>query len=147
MTSSSVDELLALTLDITRQLRRTMRTLCGEEKEVNMLQLHAVALIKEHDGMTMKEFAQYLKITSPSATSFINRLVSVGWVKRVPDSTNRKLVRLRLSPQGQRMFAIKLQERRGVLKQMLATLSQQDQRDLVRILRKLSHSLNSSSHS
>ncbi|MSR86879.1 MarR family transcriptional regulator, partial [Candidatus Peribacteria bacterium] len=67
---------------------------CG----ANLLHIHSLFLISEQEGLTMKEIAKSLHITSPSATSLVNRLVDMKWVGREHDTENRKLVRLRLTP-------------------------------------------------
>jgi DNA-binding MarR family transcriptional regulator len=139
MENKTVDQILAQTLDLSRMLRQ--KCFQRDEKDVNMLQLHAVVLIREHEGMTMKEFAESLKITSPSATSFVNRVVNMGWVQRVADKKNRKLVRLKITPLGKRLLQARMQEKRRCFRDMLKLLSVQDQRDLVRVLQKLTKAL------
>src|SRR5665213_2676417 len=105
------DRIITLWMQITRLLHQRMVLLKKEKKSMlNPMQMHALIVIKEHEGLTMKELAQFLRITSPSATSFVNRLVRLKWVKRVSDLTNRKLVRLKLTDSGAKMIAIRMKE-------------------------------------
>ncbi len=136
--NTSMQELLELTFRLGRQMRRKM--LCVS-KNVNMVQVHALAIIAEAEGMTMKQLADKLMITSPSATSFVQRLVTTGWVERYSDPKNRKQVHLRLTKSGKSVLSQKMQERDEAAKLLLSRLPQSDQRDLLRILRRLVESL------
>jgi DNA-binding MarR family transcriptional regulator len=143
MTQDLVDRIMGATLGISRTLRQKMA--CKGDEHGNMLQIHALVHIREKEGMTMKEMADYLKITSPSATSFVNRLVKLGWVQRFTDAKNRKLVRLKVSPAGMRMLESKISERKAEMRKVLSLLPAQDQKDLARILSTLSTALESAS--
>ena len=139
MRGAQAEKLITLSFELGRALRHRM-TVCVSG-EVNLLQLHGLAFIGEHPGITMKEFAAKLKITSPSATSFVGRLVRLKLVRRVRDPENRKLVRLALTPAGQRMVHINMQRRRREIARLLSRLSEHDQRELVKILAHLKRAL------
>jgi DNA-binding MarR family transcriptional regulator len=106
-----------------------------------MLQIHALLYVREHEGMTMKELAKHLKITSPSATSFVNRLVKLKWVERFTDPENRKLVRLKISTTGTAMLQQSMKERKEEMRKVLSLLSPDDQEELARILTHLSDAI------
>src|SRR5438045_450401 len=98
----AIDRILASWMKTGRIMRQRMSSL-QKEKGMNPLQLHGLIIIREHDGITMKEFADHLRVTSPTATSFANRLVKLGWITRKHDLKNRKLVRLHISLSGQKI--------------------------------------------
>ena len=93
----------------------------------------------------MKEIAKSLHITSPSATSLVNRLVDMKWVGREHDTENRKLVRLRLTPLGKKILREKHEKRREVLRHIFGHLTQPEQLQLAHLHEKLSHTLFSQS--
>ncbi len=128
------------TLSISRMLRKRMSCSMGDE-DANFLQIHALMHIREHEGMTMKELASHMQITSPSATSFIDRLVKLGWVERVTDAENRKLVRLKVSKEGQLMLHTQMKARRDDMRSVLSLLPAKDQEELARILASLAEAL------
>ncbi|MEK7217947.1 MAG: MarR family transcriptional regulator, partial [Patescibacteria group bacterium] len=97
---SAADAIIHLSFDLSRVIRHMMLCVHEEGVHVNFLQIHALALIEQHPGMTMKELAEALRVASPSATSFVNRLVRGKLVSRVRDAKNRKLVRLTLTREG-----------------------------------------------
>lgn len=134
---SSVDRIIQLTFDLSRILRHIMTCVADEGTPVNFLQIHALVLIDAHPGLTMKELAEYLRVASPSATSFVGRLVKLGWVERERDDENRKLVRLRVTTEGKRVLREKKSKRVAAIKRILQLLSPQELRDLAAILEKL----------
>lgn len=108
-----------------------------KSKNINPPQMFALHIIHEHAGITMKELADLLCITSPSATSIVNRLVKLKWVVRVADPKNRKLVRVKLASKGKNMLESAMQEQAKAMKGVLNLLSASDQHDFARILTNL----------
>lgn len=118
------------------------RVFCeGKIGSVNPQQMHALFVISEHDGLTMKELAHHLDITSPSATSLVNRLVRLAWVARTADPKNRKLVRIRIAPAGRAFLRAKTKEVEAAIGGILALLNKQDQKEFARILHHLHETL------
>ena len=143
MPQDSTDRIVSLTLDMSRHMRKRMCDFADNHKGPSMLQLHAMIVIQEHEGMTMKEFAKQLQITGPSATSFINRLVKQQLVKRIADRTNRKLVRLKLTPKAATVLKVAMLQRKKFLSHLLSLLTETDRRDFLRILDSLLAALKS----
>lgn len=108
---------------------------------MNPMQVHGMAIIAEHPSITMKEFATQLHISSPSATSFVDRLVKGQWVERVPNPDNRKLVHLRLSSSGRAALASAMKEHSAVMHDLFSLLSSEDQSQLERVLIHLKEAL------
>ena len=135
-----------LAFELSRLMRKKMASSQEEDGCANWLQIHALRAIQEHPSLTMKEFAAALRITSPSATSSVNRLVKLKLVKRVSDHANRKLVRLQLTPDAETMLRQTLRRKRDSVHQSLQFLSQDDQRELARILHHLVQSLRAADH-
>ncbi len=134
---SSLDSIIELTFDLSRVIRHMMVNVSEHGAHVNFLQIHALALIEQHPGMTMKELADALRVASPSATSFVNRLEKLGWIMREHDAQNRRLVRLMLTNAGKSIMREKRALRTATLKKFLGFLTPEDQRQLVQILEKL----------
>lgn len=126
-------------MEITRLLRQ--HATCATQSKMNPMQMHALMIIREHAGLTMKEFAQLLHITSPSATSFVNRLVKLRWAKRSSDPVNRKLVRLRVTEEGVKVVTIRMKEHAQMMREVFSLLSIADQRSFARILGNLQKAL------
>ncbi len=132
----TVDQIIQTVFELGRVIRHDV--IAKEKGKVgdrtNFLQIHALFLIDAHEGMTMKEFATAMMVTSPSATSFVNRLVKMGWVTRVSDPNNRKVIRLKLSAKGKTVMKKRMSEKREHMRSILDLLPAKDQSDMARIL-------------
>ncbi len=126
--TSSVDRILASIYEISRIMRQRMEQQ-GKER-ANFLHLHALLIVSEQPGITMKELARALHVTSPSATSLVNRLVKTKLVERRPDPANRKLVRLRITKTGAAQLQEKHRERTAVIRELFGLLTAAEQRTL-----------------
>lgn len=140
MSKNAADLIIDLMHEIHRIMRRRM-TSFEREYGINFQQLFGLMILAEHEGMTMKELATQLHVTSPTATFFVNRLVRLGWVKRHADRANRKLVRLRLTPKGRALLHKVVRARRAMIEKIVAALSVRDQREYARILTIIVHTL------
>jgi DNA-binding MarR family transcriptional regulator len=129
------DDIAQLTFELGRCLKQKM--LQCSDGCMHMPQMHALMFIEAKPGMTMKELASMMRVTSPSATSFVDRLVKLGFVSRATDATNRRLVRLRVTETGSSALKDMMSERSKVLSDMMSVLSSDDQAALKSIMEKL----------
>ncbi len=130
---------IELMFNVSRLVKNKMSTMARED-HVNWVQIHALCMIQDRKGITMKELANMLMVTAPTATSFVNRLVRDDLVTRQADPKNRKLVRLHLSKKGAKLMQAKIRQRQKLIRGVIAILPAKDQRELVRILENLLHS-------
>ncbi len=118
------------------------RIFCFQNRPpINPQQIFAMFILSEHDRMTMKELAVHLGITSPSATSLVNRLVRIKWVIRMTDPLNRKLVRLRMAPAGKTAIQATMKMQSKAMKDVLLLLNPKDRTDFARVLTSLHDAL------
>jgi len=131
----SADDIAKLTFELGRCLKQKM--LHTVDGCMHIPQMHALLYIQSHPGITMKELAEMLRVTSPSATSFVDRLVKIGHIKRATDVTNRRLVRLHITNAGAESLKKTMSEHRKILLHILSVLSPTDQESLRSIMQKL----------
>jgi DNA-binding MarR family transcriptional regulator len=147
--SASITDVVDAALGLHRIMRVRMAKI--HDIGLSMPQLHALLCIQEHPSMTMKEFANALGVSSPSATALADRLVRDRLVRRFHDPRNRKLVRIRVAPRADRLMQRVLRHRNRVLDDVFSAIPAGDRKAFVRILRTIiaAHSSQSlhSSHS
>jgi DNA-binding MarR family transcriptional regulator len=76
------------------------------------------------------ELAAREGVTQPAITLLVNRLQDRGWVTREPDSTDRRVVLVTLTPGGQEVLDRLRAEYRALLHEEMATLPDRDVRTL-----------------
>ncbi len=133
--------IIQLWMEISRLLRKSMSKKAPGACQMNHLQMHGMLVVAEHPDITMKELADLLHISSPSATSFVDRLVKLSWLERVADTKNRKLVHLRMLPAGKDALAQAVKEHSAVMHGLFSLLSQGDQEQFEKVLLNLKEAL------
>jgi DNA-binding MarR family transcriptional regulator len=126
-------DIASLALELSRLLRRRMSE-DGSFGGLSLLRCHALTWIREHDRITMSDFAEGMRISPSAATTFVDRLCRDGWVAREPDPANRKLVHLRVTPAGEQALAEHALEKRAFLDKALMLIPDADRNHLQRIL-------------
>jgi DNA-binding MarR family transcriptional regulator len=134
------DAIIGLWMELMRLWKQRM-AIQLHSKRIHPLHLFAAHIIEAHPNLTMKEFAEHLKITSPSATALVNRLVRLKWVMRKTDPHNRKLVRLHINASGSKTLHAHMSEHAKSMRRMLSWLSAKDQKDFARVLLTLKNAL------
>jgi DNA-binding MarR family transcriptional regulator len=134
-TTDTFDGLLQSTFEIGRVMRQRM--MGAAHDKANFLQLHALTFVTEHPGLTMKELAEALHVSSPSATALADRLVKLKWIARTRDSKNRKLVRLKVLPGGKAVIERKQKHHRVVITELFGVLTPSEQTTLTKLHRKV----------
>ena len=85
----------------------------------------------------MRDIADEFKVSSPAATAIIDRLVEDKHIERVTDSTDRRIVRLRLTKLGKQTLDTGMRDIHESLRSKMEILSVHEQKQLFTILRKL----------
>ncbi len=93
--------------------------------------------IEQHESPTMREIAERLRITAPSATSLIRMLSSLGWIRREPTGADKRVVRIALTAAGRREVARYNRQAERTMRKVFSRLPEKDIRHLKRILRNL----------
>jgi len=80
-----------------------LRLRIWEEKQLTVSQLRVTYLIRDRENPSLGELAEILDITGATMSGLIDRLSRRGLVERLPDVTDRRVVRVRLTEEGERL--------------------------------------------
>jgi DNA-binding MarR family transcriptional regulator len=89
------------------------------------------------------ELACSTGVTQPAITLLVNRLQERGWVAREPDPSDRRAVRVALTPAGAQTFARLRAEYRALLHEEMASLSDEEVAILARATQVIEHLITS----
>lgn len=110
----------------------------GGSEGMSLLHIHAMRFIMQSDELpTMHDVAQYLHVTPPSATSLMNTLVNVGYVRRVRGVKDRRTVSLELTAKGIEEIKKKRGRIENQMKIILEKLGVDDIKKMTTILEKI----------
>ncbi len=129
-------------IDLIFTIRRLMHGKNEDKKKCAVPFLHLIALryISENSP-SMKDFADFLAITPPSATSLIDTLIKVGLVERHEDENDRRSVKITISKAGEKYFKDGTDKMAIRMRESLEKLEDAEQKELARILAKLINNL------
>jgi len=72
--------------------------------ELTSSQIKVLATFAERDCYTMTELSQLLSVTLPTMTAMVDRLIQNGLVKRHRDENDRRVVLVKLTPEGKKVI-------------------------------------------
>jgi DNA-binding MarR family transcriptional regulator len=98
--------------------------------DLSLTQLRALAILRDREPR-MAELAGYLGLDKSTVTGLVNRAARRGLVERdVPAGGDRRAVRVRLTPDGQRLARLVTAEIAGLIAPMTGRLGPADSRRL-----------------
>lgn len=105
---------------------------------LNTAHFDILAKVGAADGMTQQELAAALLVTKGNISQLLSKLEQEGLVhRRQAGRTNC----LSLTERGQALFQVVVPQQEDLIADMLSPLSSDEQHQLLRLLRKLDHSL------
>jgi DNA-binding MarR family transcriptional regulator len=105
---------------------------------LNTAQFDVLAQVGAAHGLTQQELADALLVTKGNISQLLGRMEQMGLIAR------RQAGRancLSLTSQGQALFEVVVPQQEALVAELLAPLSADEQRELLRLLRKLDHGI------
>ncbi len=124
------DLLLIFRRNILESLRKE-----GFKNDLTFCQVEVLRFVSPYGKKTMKEIADYLKITPPSVTEIICEMEYHGLVLRKGSPDDRRVVFIELSRSAKKLYVSLSKRKDLVLKKMIGKLSKADHDNLERIIR------------
>ena len=84
----------------------------------------------------MGELSRALEVPLSTATRLIDGLVESGYAERVPDPEDRRVVRVKLTPEGQELFHLLYSYIKEQIDLILIRFSDSERKQLISLLRK-----------
>lgn len=121
--------LFAFRLKFSDMLRKEAENLKCPISHIDVL-----TYIAEKENPSMKEIANHLKITPPSATAIIEIMQKKKLLTRVSSDKDRRTIRVALTPKAWKFFK-SLHERKSIVfTKMLSKLNDTEQKQFIKIL-------------
>ncbi|MFV2114357.1 MarR family winged helix-turn-helix transcriptional regulator [Micromonospora sp. LOL_025] len=102
---------------------------------VSGAQLRAIMLVEQHEGINLRGLATGLDMLLSSASRLCDRLVAAGMLEREPGRFDRREISLHLTPESRRLLAELRDDRRQQLAAILADMTDEGRRALLRGMR------------
>ena len=89
----------------------------------------------------MSGISEELGVTRRNVTALVDALEEEGLVRRQPHPTDRRATIIELTEEGERTAGAMYDEHREAVAELFAGLSEEDRRDLIRVLGRLRDAL------
>jgi DNA-binding MarR family transcriptional regulator len=134
MQNDTFEELAALFFE-TRQIIRSRVPGNGRHDHNAWLRLETLRFIAQAKDPSMRDIARYVRITAPSATSLVKHLEGLGLIRRTQVSSDKRIVRILVTPKGKRALAAYARTARRTMQAVFGELAAQDIEKLRALLR------------
>lgn len=120
----------------TRQIIR--QQLPGERPDPNAwLRSETLRFVAQSRNPTMLDIARHLRVRAPSATSLVAKLVSLGFLSRHGETSDKRVVHVLLTARGKRELRDYAKRSARIMRTVFSKLPPRDVREFARILRQL----------
>lgn len=131
------DKIMEVIFEISRGIREKMSFDC-HAAQLTVLQLQALILISKNKIMSMGDIAAEFKISLPTATVLLDKLVNFNLIERLKSKTDRRVVNVSLTDKGKELLKKALKERHVKFNKMLSYISLGDKKSLLKVLENIS---------
>ncbi len=105
---------------------------------ISINEMHMIELIaKGKTGMTVSEIAQQLKVTKPSVTVAVNKLVQKGYCEKQRLPGDGRAVQVMLTPEGKKVEALHRRCHRRIIAEICEDLSEEEREELLRTMTRI----------
>ncbi len=105
---------------------------------LNTAQFDVLAQVGAASGITQQELADALLVTKGNVSQLLGKMEQDGLIARRQEGRTNCLS---LTERGQALYQIVVPRQEALIADLLASLSADEQRELLRLLRKLDHSM------
>jgi len=130
--------------ELTRLVARTFHAsgaCCLIGFDLTIQQFMVLNIVHRLSDPKMTDLSDELNVTLGNVTALVNRLIRLKYLKRLPDATDRRIVRVCLTVQGRELVKRAEDKRHEGMELMLRNLSGKEKRQLLQIMEKLAAAL------
>ncbi|MCM8801316.1 MAG: MarR family transcriptional regulator [Candidatus Omnitrophica bacterium] len=134
--SEFVDELNRIMPEIMRGFMRRQENELLKGK-ITLPQFLILDFLNKRVESRMTELAHFLEVSTPCATNMVDRLVRQGYLLRIYDPKDRRIIKIRLSSKGACLVEKINQQRKQKTTEVFAKLSSYERSVYLKILRRI----------
>lgn len=117
----------------------------SEFKDLTIKEMHAIEAISMYHRHTISEVAKMLHLTPGTMTAMVDRLIYKGYVERVRDKNDRRVIRLKLTNHGRVFYRAHQVFHKMMVKEFLNGMNDQEVKDIKQAIQSLERFLDEQS--
>lgn len=132
--ADNISQIISLIFTVRQAFHEKVEGKCCKASLLHIITLRFIEAKKP----LMKEIADYLAITPPSATALINNFIKAGIARRELNSKDRRAIKIAITEKGKKYLKDNVRQASSRMRKNLETLSKNEQEQLSKILKKVS---------
>jgi len=117
----------------TKRLLHKLKVIPEKHSPATSLQFQALHILHKDPNIKVGELADHLSMSSASIAQLTDRLVSMKWIKKTSDSTDKRINRLALTRNGESEIKNIKAKAISSMKKVFSMTPQNDLEELIRI--------------
>lgn len=106
----------------------------GLYKEITLPQVFIMDFLNRQGPSKMTDIAKFMEVSTAAITGIVDRLVKSGYVLRVFDADDRRIIKIKITPKGLSLIKKCNQDRHKMIIDIFGRISETDRQDYLRIL-------------
>ena len=109
----------------------------GEAVNLNKQECRVINVVGQFQPLMMREIAARAKLSITNTTGIVDKLVNRKYLHRDRSEEDRRIVRICLTPEGEKIYAMEIENYRKVSSAILNGLEELEQQEMLRMMRKV----------
>jgi DNA-binding MarR family transcriptional regulator len=109
---------------------------------LNKQECRVINVVGQFQPLMMRELAERAKLSITNTTGIVDKLVKRKCLRRDRSDEDRRIVRICLTPEGENIYAVEIENYRKVSRAILNRLDEPEQQEMLRMMRKVAVHLN-----
>ncbi|MBD3887348.1 winged helix-turn-helix transcriptional regulator [Phormidium tenue FACHB-886] len=114
----------------------------GEAVNLNKQECRVINVVGQFQPLMMREIAERAKLSITNTTGIVDKLVKRKCLRRDRSDEDRRIVRIRLTSEGEEIYAMEVENYRKVSRAILDGLDESEQQEMLRMMRQVAVHLN-----
>lgn len=129
-------------ITVLADLFEVAQQISGEAVSLNKQECRVINTVGQFQPLMMREIAERSKLSVTNTTGIVDRLVRRKYLCRDRSDEDRRIVKIRLTPEGMEIHEMEIENYRKVSQAILSALDEKEQQEMLRMMRKAAVHLN-----
>ena len=114
----------------------------GEAVNINKQECRVINMVGQYQPLMMREIAARAKLSITNTTGIVDKLVKRKYLRRDRSDEDRRIVRISLTSEGEKIYMMEIENYRRVSQAILNGLDGPEQQEMLRMMQKVAVHLN-----
>jgi len=122
---------------LMREFLKRQTPVVAATGEISFAQMAILHILKDRKKCKMTEMAELLFITTSAATGIVDRMVKAGFLKRILDPDDRRVINIELTPKGKKAIDMVFKSRQKMMIGIFNDFSPKEREDYLKLVNKI----------